>query len=849
MPTPRNQWSPWTEEVLQPLREHLSVSSRICLASVSPQLRESPALGSACREPIAPLPSHTGDADAARARLLRWQDNLNGPCSPRDVMLIRDATPACYLELRNPYGGLLDTVEPTPVKGAFDLICEADAHARADWEGALREPWPVGLSALDLVHSAAPWCLRQMKVTCVESVPGPFDARRLPGLLCAYGLRHVTNLQIRDQAIDAAGDLQALVDYPPPGGHYLELRLYRCSMPPLVDWLRLQTPFCPRISFVESTVGGEEDTYPPVFIDSRIVPPFALAGWTSHVALSHRVQVLGRYCFSHSMLTPLTIGRGSTLRTIGKAAFHGALRLGHLTLPAALHHIEPLAFSESSVHSVTMQRGAELECIDQYAFSACPSLTQIDLSRCPNLDDIQTGCFESCGALETVRLPDRVRVVGDMAFASSGLTQVRLPAALASLGELAFYKLPRPAHGRFLCMCCPSVHPGPLLRRLHTAHDGKLWCRSDRDPQTGVQVVRDALVYRLETLRRHQYQHPCVQMLQRARWDPHGGRPPPHPHTSLQRLSNTRVGRLWRLRGPDHHRTVGIRWLHLARIGRPLGVHFAPFHRPGRLSRVSDHTLCAPPGDGLAALAWPKGSAPCRGAAGSARSAATGAGALTGPAPPPVAEAPVAEAPVAEAPVAEAPVAEAPVAEAPVAEAPVVALPEPTAAAAAGTKSGPAAAQDDSLRDIRARAGLLALDCSRWIARARRARGSLDARVARASPVQGGWVVSELGRVRDGSCPRWVVAEMGRGRDGLWPRQVVAEMGHGRAGWWPRWVVPEMGRVREGSCPRWVACSHCQFSGTSASVRVALHRGDAALRAEARAGHAGGPCRLWPAQR
>jgi len=68
-------------------------------------------------------------------------------------VLIRDAAPACYRELRNPYGDFLDAMESTPVKDKFGIICEADAHARADWKEALKEPRPVHLSALDLVHS------------------------------------------------------------------------------------------------------------------------------------------------------------------------------------------------------------------------------------------------------------------------------------------------------------------------------------------------------------------------------------------------------------------------------------------------------------------------------------------------------------------------------------------------------------------------------------------------------------------------------------------------------------------------------------------------------------------------
>jgi len=155
MSTQPNQWSPWTVCAVDPLREHLSGSSRIRLASVSCDSRESPALASACRAPIAPLPHHTGGAGAARGRLLRWHDDPDTPYPPppRAGVLIRDAAPACYRELRNPYGDFLDAMESTPVKDKFGIICEADAHARADWKEALKEPRPVHLSALDLVHS------------------------------------------------------------------------------------------------------------------------------------------------------------------------------------------------------------------------------------------------------------------------------------------------------------------------------------------------------------------------------------------------------------------------------------------------------------------------------------------------------------------------------------------------------------------------------------------------------------------------------------------------------------------------------------------------------------------------
>ena len=78
------------------------------------------------------------------------------------------------------------------------------------------------------------------------------------------------------------------------------------------------------------------------------------------------------------------------------------------------------------------------------AFQECSSLTSIDLSGCTNLKVIPERCFSSCSGVTSLKLPESLESIGNYAFTSlgasknGGLQSLILPKSLTFLGTEAF---------------------------------------------------------------------------------------------------------------------------------------------------------------------------------------------------------------------------------------------------------------------------------------------------------------------------------------------------------------------------------------------------------------------------
>lgn len=162
--------------------------------------------------------------------------------------------------------------------------------------------------------------------------------------------------------------------------------------------------------------------------------------------------------FSLDQVEHLVVLKGSGVTTIGKGQFDGLLT-GKKSLQSidlsGVTRVEGMAFRKCEKLSIV--KAEDLKSIDGFSvFWGCTSLEKISLPvleeitdtnaflKCssletvdmPNVRKIPDGTFQDCTSLKSVNLPE-AEFIGKWAFASNGLTSVRLP-KVTSLGYAAF---------------------------------------------------------------------------------------------------------------------------------------------------------------------------------------------------------------------------------------------------------------------------------------------------------------------------------------------------------------------------------------------------------------------------
>ncbi len=142
--------------------------------------------------------------------------------------------------------------------------------------------------------------------------------------------------------------------------------------------------------------------------------------------------------FAFSGCTDLkNINIPSTVKEIGSDAFSWCISLESLNLPASLETIECYAFNFSNLKSITLP--ASLTSLGHEAFRNCEELTSVTLPD--NLEEIPDSCFKYCAKLESIDLKN-VKKIGGGAFASTGITNLVLPASVKEVCNDAFSGCP-----------------------------------------------------------------------------------------------------------------------------------------------------------------------------------------------------------------------------------------------------------------------------------------------------------------------------------------------------------------------------------------------------------------------
>ena len=139
---------------------------------------------------------------------------------------------------------------------------------------------------------------------------------------------------------------------------------------------------------------------------------------------------------SRSFLVSVVIPEG--IKIIAAGTFFGQNKLTDVTFPVSLVEIGEQAFSGSHLTRLSFPVGSNLTVIDNSAFFDNP-LTSVDLSN-TTLTTIGYSAFEgNYKTLRTVKLPDSVTTIGEMAFdLMSNLTDINIPTSIESIGRYAF---------------------------------------------------------------------------------------------------------------------------------------------------------------------------------------------------------------------------------------------------------------------------------------------------------------------------------------------------------------------------------------------------------------------------
>ena len=133
---------------------------------------------------------------------------------------------------------------------------------------------------------------------------------------------------------------------------------------------------------------------------------------------------------------PQTVEIGANVTIIGEYAFSGCSGLTSATIPSSVTSIGNEAFTHcSSLMSVTILEG--VTSIGERVFESCSSLTSATIPS--SVTSIGFGAFGDCSRLTSVTIPEGVTSIGDYAFSGcSGLTSATIPSSVTSIGNSAF---------------------------------------------------------------------------------------------------------------------------------------------------------------------------------------------------------------------------------------------------------------------------------------------------------------------------------------------------------------------------------------------------------------------------
>lgn len=124
----------------------------------------------------------------------------------------------------------------------------------------------------------------------------------------------------------------------------------------------------------------------------------------------------------------------NTVDEVAPGCFGFAKNLKTVTLSDKTAYIDKWAFGYSKLESINIP--ASVIQLDEYAFAYSESLHDVTLNA--GLETIGDASFSVCSALTNITIPNTVTLVGQCAFAGTGMTSVTIPMSVSEIDYCAF---------------------------------------------------------------------------------------------------------------------------------------------------------------------------------------------------------------------------------------------------------------------------------------------------------------------------------------------------------------------------------------------------------------------------
>jgi len=167
------------------------------------------------------------------------------------------------------------------------------------------------------------------------------------------------------------------------------------------------------------------------------IESYVLAGCSSltDVQILSPIEEIPQGMFENcTNLTSFTIP--TAVKTIGYESFKGS-GLITMTLPEGITSIGDMAFMNCELLK-DVHLSTTIEMIEPSAFSGCTSLVSVNFADDCKLTTIGNSCFYQCTSLNTIELPAAIRVIEANVFDTSGLTSIKIPALVSTIGDGCF---------------------------------------------------------------------------------------------------------------------------------------------------------------------------------------------------------------------------------------------------------------------------------------------------------------------------------------------------------------------------------------------------------------------------
>lgn len=148
------------------------------------------------------------------------------------------------------------------------------------------------------------------------------------------------------------------------------------------------------------------------------------------------ISTIGNYAFA-GLSDVMEITLPNTVYEIGDYAFKNCAGLKAIEIPDSLELgiiSEGMSYGCTSLETIKLPDN--IQKIENLAFANCKSLSSFTVPK--EVTIIKRGTFLNCESLSSITLGNEITAIESSAFAGCGLTEIQLPSGITSIGEEAF---------------------------------------------------------------------------------------------------------------------------------------------------------------------------------------------------------------------------------------------------------------------------------------------------------------------------------------------------------------------------------------------------------------------------